>query len=81
MKSESPVFFLNDVLTSTSGTMMSGLPETVFRGVSTDSRSIKKGNLFVALKGDHFDGHDYAESVFQEALPEYWRRMMKKYAG
>lgn len=60
---------------------MSGLPETVFRGVSTDSRSIKKGNLFVALKGDHFDGHDYAESVFQEALPEYWRRMMKKYAG
>lgn len=65
MKSESPVFFLNDVLTSTSGTMMSGLPETVFRGVSTDSRSIKKGNLFVALKGDHFDGHDYAESVFQ----------------
>ena len=65
MKSESPVFFLNDVLTSTSGTMMSGLPETVFRGVSTDSRSIKKGNLFVALKGDHFDGHDYAGSVFQ----------------
>ncbi len=26
--------------------------------VSTDSRTIDKGNLFVALKGENFDGHD-----------------------
>ena len=32
-------------------------------GVSTDSRSIEKGNLFVALKGENFDGHDYLEAV------------------
>lgn len=31
----------------------------VFQGVSTDSRSIAKGELFVALKGENFDGHDY----------------------
>lgn len=30
-----------------------------FAAVSTDSRSIKRGDLFVALKGEHFDGHSF----------------------
>ncbi|MBI3094115.1 MAG: UDP-N-acetylmuramoyl-tripeptide--D-alanyl-D-alanine ligase [Rhodocyclales bacterium] len=34
-----------------------------FSGVSTDSRSIAAGELFVALKGDKFDGHAYVEEV------------------
>ncbi len=34
-----------------------------FTGVSTDSRSIATGELFVALKGDRFDGHDYVRDV------------------
>ncbi|MDP2826391.1 MAG: UDP-N-acetylmuramoyl-tripeptide--D-alanyl-D-alanine ligase [Sulfuritalea sp.] len=34
-----------------------------FGGVSTDSRSIAAGELFVALKGDNFDGHAYVEDV------------------
>ena len=29
------------------------------RGVSTDSRSLREGDLFVALSGESFDGHDY----------------------
>ena len=29
-----------------------------FTGVTTDSRSVQKGELFVALKGGNFDGHD-----------------------
>jgi len=29
-------------------------------GVSTDTRSIKKGSLFFSLKGKNFDGNDYA---------------------
>jgi UDP-N-acetylmuramoyl-tripeptide--D-alanyl-D-alanine ligase len=35
----------------------------VFAGVSTDSRSIAAGELFIALKGDRFDGHDYVRDV------------------
>ncbi|MDI6741435.1 MAG: UDP-N-acetylmuramoyl-tripeptide--D-alanyl-D-alanine ligase [Smithella sp.] len=66
MKNESPVFLLKDVLKATSGTLLSGSPETVFYGISTDSRSLKKGNLFIALQGEHFDGHDYADTVFRE---------------
>jgi len=44
---------------------MSG-DDVVFTGCSTDSRSIKKGELFVALRGPRFDGHDYL-SVAEEA--------------
>jgi UDP-N-acetylmuramoyl-tripeptide--D-alanyl-D-alanine ligase len=34
----------------------------------TDSRAVKKGQLFVAIKGEHFDGHEYAaQSLAQGA--------------
>ena len=32
-------------------------------GVSIDTRSLKSGNLFVAIKGEHFDGHDFAKDA------------------
>ncbi len=32
-------------------------------GVSIDSRSLKLGDLFVALRGERFDGHDYVEAA------------------
>ena len=32
-------------------------------GVSTDSRSLQPGDLFVALSGEHYDGHDYVAQV------------------
>ena len=30
-----------------------------FHGVSTDTRALKPGELFVALRGERFDGHDF----------------------
>lgn len=33
------------------------------RSISTDSRSIRRGDLFVALKGDRFDGHEFVPAV------------------
>ncbi len=35
----------------------------VFTGISTDSRTTREGNLFVALSGDNFDGHDYVSDA------------------
>ena len=37
--------------------------DAAISGVSTDSRSIATGELFVALRGDRFDGHAYVEEV------------------
>jgi UDP-N-acetylmuramoyl-tripeptide--D-alanyl-D-alanine ligase len=33
------------------------------RGVSIDSRNVKRGNLFVAITGDRFDGHDFVKEA------------------
>ncbi len=38
-------------------------PETSFTGLSIDSRTITKGNLFAAVKGERVDGHDYLEEA------------------
>ena len=35
----------------------------VYRRISTDSRTLRPGSLFFALKGDRFDAHDYLDSV------------------
>ena len=40
-----------------------GEPATNVTGVSTDSRSIAEGELFVAVRGETFDGHDYASEA------------------
>src|SRR5437879_13382408 len=31
--------------------------------ISTDSRTLKRGELFVALRGENFDGHNFVESA------------------
>ncbi len=37
--------------------------QKIINGVSIDSRKIKAGNLFVALKGERFDGHQFINEV------------------
>ncbi len=35
-------------------------------GVSTDSRTIKRGDLFFALKGPNYDGHKFVDVAFEK---------------
>jgi UDP-N-acetylmuramoyl-tripeptide--D-alanyl-D-alanine ligase len=44
-----------------SGALVTG--NVAFDGVSTDSRNITPGNLFVALRGEHFDAHNFLDDV------------------
>ena len=48
---------------SASGGSVSG--DWAASGVSIDSRSLAAGDLFVALKGPNFDGHDYLDAAFE----------------
>ena len=40
--------------------------EIIFSGVTTDSRKITEGVLFVALKGENFNGEDFAEDSLKK---------------
>jgi len=41
------------------GQLKGPMVEAIFNGVSSDSRRIRPGEIFVALQGDCFDGHDF----------------------
>jgi UDP-N-acetylmuramoyl-tripeptide--D-alanyl-D-alanine ligase len=43
--------------------LVSGDRDASIRGVSIDSRTLGEGDLFVALPGEHVDGHDYLEAA------------------
>ena len=37
----------------------------IAQGVSTDTRVLSPGSVFVALRGENFDGHDYLGPAFE----------------
>lgn len=41
------------------GTLVAGSPAAIVTNVCTDSRALKSGDCFVALRGDKFDGHGF----------------------
>ncbi|MNK61132.1 UDP-N-acetylmuramoyl-tripeptide--D-alanyl-D-alanine ligase [compost metagenome] len=54
---------LEDILKATGGTPAPGLPSGPVAGISTDTRSLQPGSLYVPLKGAKFDGHDFLEEA------------------
>jgi UDP-N-acetylmuramoyl-tripeptide--D-alanyl-D-alanine ligase len=56
---------LEMVLEATSGQLLGGAAGQWFTGVSTDSRTLRPGELFVALKGERFDGHRFVHQAVE----------------
>ncbi|HEY7209512.1 MAG TPA: UDP-N-acetylmuramoyl-tripeptide--D-alanyl-D-alanine ligase [Bryobacteraceae bacterium] len=46
--------------------MPSGEPETLITGWSIDSRTVERGDLFFAIKGEHFDGRRFVAAAFEK---------------
>ena len=59
------IFSVEEVLKATGGRLLRG-GNDVFQGVSTDSRTIGEGELYIALKGPRFDGHHYALEALEK---------------
>lgn len=55
---------INELLEATGGRLIYGGSDT-FSGVSIDSRTIREGELFVALKGPNFDGHNFLAAALE----------------
>ena len=56
-----PLWTADDVAAATNGSFASGAPSADWQasGVSIDSRTCAAGDLFVAIAGPNFDGHDF----------------------
>jgi UDP-N-acetylmuramoyl-tripeptide--D-alanyl-D-alanine ligase len=47
------------------GRIVSGDPDQVVGNIVTDSRSLRAGDFFIALRGARFDGHQFVEEAFE----------------
>ena len=43
-----------------------GMPERTVTGISHDTRTLKPGNLYVAIRGEQFDGHAFVHDAFEK---------------
>jgi len=55
-----------EILSPLRGKLISGHLESVIHGFNTDSREIVPGQLFWALKGERYDGHDYIKQAVEK---------------
>ena len=70
---------LLDLLCGTQAQEWQGPQEIEITGISTDSRQVKPGHLFIAVKGTKTDGHQYIATAVEKGaakssrgFPKYW---------
>lgn len=55
---------IDEIVRATGGKVLCVMQEA-FSGLSIDSRNIGSGQLFIALRGERFDGHDFVSNALQ----------------
>ncbi|MBW2004395.1 MAG: UDP-N-acetylmuramoyl-tripeptide--D-alanyl-D-alanine ligase, partial [Deltaproteobacteria bacterium] len=50
---------VKEVSSAINGRQISGSPDEFVKGLSTDSRKMTPGHIFLALKGERYDGHNF----------------------
>ena len=66
---EMPNLTLENIANACEGTYV-GDPskkQKIITGAVTDSRKVEEGFLFIPIKGERVDGHDFIPSVFEKA--------------
>ncbi len=56
---------INEIIKCLNGSIKNISDDIEIKGISTDSRNIQKGELFIALTGNNFDGHNFINEVFK----------------
>jgi UDP-N-acetylmuramoyl-tripeptide--D-alanyl-D-alanine ligase len=57
---------LNYAAEACGGKLQGGFATSLFTRVCTDSRAVQPGDLFVALEGERFDGHEFASHAAKQ---------------
>ncbi len=60
------IFQIEEILRATGGRLIQGYENTIFHGISTDSRTLQPGELFIPLKGARYDGHDFLREALEK---------------
>ena len=56
----------DELLEAVNGIVIQDSPNKKFNDVSIDTRKIQKGNIFLALKGENFNGNNYVKQAFEK---------------
>jgi UDP-N-acetylmuramoyl-tripeptide--D-alanyl-D-alanine ligase len=63
-RAEPPPIMLSEVLVATGARLIGELAhDTAFRWIERDSRALQPGDLFIAVRGEQFDGHDFVDDA------------------
>ena len=57
---------LKEIIEATGGELLAGSLKNSVRGLSIDSRTIRDGEYFIAIKGKNFDGHDFIDDALEK---------------
>ena len=57
---------IQEIIKPIGGDLISRTPLLKVKGISTDTRTLLGGDLFIALKGENFDGHSFLEEAFKK---------------
>ncbi|TBR16877.1 UDP-N-acetylmuramoyl-tripeptide--D-alanyl-D-alanine ligase, partial [bacterium] len=60
------MFNINELAKAAKGKLIRGDGKGLVKGISIDSRTIKRGEAFIAIKGENFDGHDFIDAVVKK---------------
>ncbi|MBE0069011.1 UDP-N-acetylmuramoyl-tripeptide--D-alanyl-D-alanine ligase [Thermoanaerobacterium thermosaccharolyticum] len=59
------ILSVKEIIDATGGKLLSGDINLTISGISTDSRTIKEGELFIPLKGENFNGEMFVEDALK----------------
>ena len=68
---------VDEIIEATGGKILSKSTDT-FKGISIDSRTIEDGELFVPLKGDRTDGHQFINSALMKGYGTLVDRLLDR---
>lgn len=56
---------IKEIASAVGGTIFGVCDDIFIKNITTDSRNVKEGDLFIPIEGENFDGHDFINHCFE----------------
>lgn len=68
------MFFLklSEMVGASGGALIQGMPDIGIKSVSIDTRTIKRGDFFIPLKGEKFNGHQFIKDALKKSASGFF---------